>query len=192
MELHKNLEIRAFTTLDQWLAWLAKHYTVQEGLWIKFAKKSSDKQTITYEQAREGALIYGWIDGLTNSLDEDYYAIRFTPRRAKGRWSKINRDIVEELITAGRMQPSGLAAVNAAKADGRWDAAYTGQATTAIPADLQEALDANPEAAAYFDTITKANRYAFLFRIINSSRPETRARHIAKTIEMLKNKKTYH
>lgn len=121
MELYKNLPIILFKTPDDWLDWLSKNHNQYQAIWVKLAKKNSDIPSITYEEAREGALIYGWIDGLTNKFDDSFYVIRFTPRRPKGNWSKINKTIVEELIRLKKMKPSGLIEVENAKADGRWN-----------------------------------------------------------------------
>lgn len=120
METHKDLPVYLFATSQEWLDWLERHHNNVPAIWIKLAKKNSGVHAIGYDQAREGALIYGWIDGLANSYDEKFYLQRFTPRRPKGQWSAINRDIVEGLIRTGKMKPSGLAQVQAAKADGRW------------------------------------------------------------------------
>ena len=130
------------------------------------------------------ALCYGWIDGQVSRLDETYYLQRFTPRTKRSKWSRINREHIARLTQEGRMQPAGLAAVEAAKADGRWDAAYDSPSTATVPDDLQAELDANPKAAAFFATLSSANRYAILYQIHDAKRPETRARRIAKYVAM--------
>jgi uncharacterized protein YdeI (YjbR/CyaY-like superfamily) len=192
MEEHKGLEVLQLTDYQSWLSWLAKNFGKQDGIWLKFAKKGSGVQTINYEEAREGALIYGWIDGLVNSLDEKFYLQRFTPRRPKGTWSKINVGIVDDLIKAGKMQPSGMKEVEAAKADGRWAAAYEGQATMPVPADLKKLLKENPKAAENFELLNKANRYAILYRLHNAVKPETREKVLAKALKMLLAGESFH
>ena len=185
MEMHKDLPVYFFKDQILWLDWLTSNYQQTEAIWIKFGKKNSGIQSITYEEAREGAIIYGWIDGLKNGYDEQFYLIRFTARRPKSKWSKINREIAEDLIQQGRMMPSGQKEVDTAKADGRWDAAYDSPSNMQIPDDFQQALDANPKALAFFKTINKTNRYAFLYRIHDAKKPETRQKRIHQFIEML-------
>lgn len=174
-----------FVTPDEWLAWLRDNYDTSGSIWIKFAKKGAETVTINYVQAREGALIYGWIDGLINKYDDQFYLTRFSPRKAKSAWSKINRDIVEGLIEAGRMQPSGLAQVEAAKRDGRWDAAYASPSKMEVPDDFAAQLALHPEAKTFFESLNKANRYAFLYRIETAKTPAARARQLEKAIEKL-------
>ena len=166
-------------------AWLHEHGAVETELWIKYAKKGSGLQTISYDQALDVALCHGWIDGLVRSIDETYYSQRWTPRRARSKWSKRNCGKVEELIAAGRMLPAGLAEIEKAKQDGRWDAAYAGPATIEVPDDLSAALAANPKAAEFFKTLNSQNRYAVLLRVHDAKRPETRARRITQFVEML-------
>jgi uncharacterized protein YdeI (YjbR/CyaY-like superfamily) len=177
---------RAF---EQWLS--AEHANV-DGVWLKFAKKDSGIKSLNYRGALDVALCYGWIDGQAKRIDETYYVQRFTPRRARSKWSKINRDKVAELIASGRMQPPGLAEIERAKADGRWDAAYDSPANATVPDDLQAALDANPAAGEFFATLKGQNRYAILFRIQDAKRPETRARRIEKFVDMLARGETLH
>ncbi len=184
-ETHKGLPVLTFWKYEDWLAWLEANHASVDAVWLKLSKKASPKQTISYVEAREGALIYGWIDGLMNPSDEYYRFQRFTPRRAKSVWSKVNRGLVEELAAQGKMKPSGTAQVKAAQADGRWDAAYDPPATMGVPGDFQAALNANPAASACFAEISKTNRYAILFQIHHAKRPETRARRIAKYVQML-------
>lgn len=191
-ELHKGLEVILFEKEKEWLKWIETHHQQFEGIWIQFAKKGSAYSSITYEQAREGAIIYGWIDGQMNSLSADFYLRKFTPRRPRSNWSKINRGIAEQLIAENRMAPSGLAEVKAAQADGRWDLAYDGQSTMKVPADLSELLAENPRALQFFEQLRQSDRYAFLYRIHTAKRPETRQKHLLKTIEMLNNGEVYH
>ena len=154
-------------------------------MWLKIAKKNSGIASVDYQQAVEVALCYGWIDGLVRRFDDDFYVQRFTPRRAKSKWSKINRGKVEELIKAGKMKPAGLAEVERAKADGRWDAAYDSPSTIEVPDDLVRALKKKPKARKSFETLNRTNRYAILYQIHDAKKPETRARRIRRFVEML-------
>lgn len=170
---------------EQFDAWLHRNGATETELWIKYAKKGSGLKSLSYDEALDVALCHGWIDGLVRSVDDTYYSQRWTPRTKRSKWSKRNCSKVEELIAAGRMLPAGLAEIEKAKADGRWDAAYAGPATIEMPDDLRAALDANPEAAAFFKTLNSQNRYAVLLRVHDAKRPETRARRIAQFVEML-------
>ncbi len=161
-------------------------------MWIAFARKASGIPTVTYAEAVEIALTYGWIDGQAKSIDETRYGQRFTPRRARSKWSKINRAKAEKLIAEGKMQPAGLAEVERAKADGRWERAYDSPTTATVPDDLRAALDANPAAAKLFEELDATNRYAILHRLHDAKRPETRARRITKFVEMLARGETIH
>lgn len=152
---------------------------------MKIAKAGADDVSLTYAQAVEAALCYGWIDGQKKAFDEQYWLQRFTPRRTRSLWSKVNRNKAEALIQSGRMQRSGQAEIDRAKADGRWEAAYDGARTAAVPADLQAALDAKPKAGAFFATLDGANRYAVLWRVQTAKKPETRARRIETLVSML-------
>ena len=182
----------AFGSPQSWRDWLAEHHQASSGLWLKIAKKGTDTQSVSYAEAIDGALCYGWIDGQKGKLDDDYWLQRFTPRKSRSRWSKINREKAERLIAEGLMQPAGLREVEAARADGRWDAAYEGQATAAVPSDLARELDLNPVAKEFFATLSSANRYAILYRIQDAKRPQTRANRIAKYVAMLNEHKTIH
>ncbi len=184
-ETKNGLPILAFGSQAEWEAWLEERHATSDGLWIRFAKKGSGEESVTYAGAVEGALIYGWIDGQAASLDERFYLQRYTPRRARSKWSKINRNKVEALISSNRMKPAGLAEVERAKADGRWDAAYDSPSTATVPDDLRKRLDDNPEAAAFFETLNSTNRYAILYQIQDAKKPETRARRIEKFVAML-------
>ena len=161
-------------------------------MWLRLAKKDAPEPTISYLEALDVALCFGWIDAQTRGLDRDYWLKRFTPRRPGSKWSKINTEKAEALIAAGRMQPAGLREVEKAKADGRWAAAYAGSRTITVPDDLSRALAANPAAAAFFATISSINRYAILYRISTVKRPETRARKIGQYVQMLAEHKTIH
>lgn len=176
-------ELLLFATAAEFEAWLADNLT-HDGIRLQLRKKSSTKPGMLYAEALDVALCWGWIDGQKGALDEDYFFNGFSPRRARSPWSQVNREHVERLVAAGRMQPSGQAEVDRAKADGRWDAAYR-QSTAEVPADLQLALDASPEAAAKFATLSSQNRFAILFRIGNVKRAETRARKVEEFVAML-------
>ncbi len=168
-----------------WRSWLSRHHASVPGAWLKFAKKASPLRTVTYGEAIEEALCFGWIDGQVRRLNEHFYLQRFTPRRKASQWSQTNREKATRLIEEGRMHPAGLAHVEAARADGRWDAAYPGQSQATIPDDFQRALDGNPDAARFFATLTGAARYAFLYRLHNVREPQARQRRIAVYIERL-------
>jgi uncharacterized protein YdeI (YjbR/CyaY-like superfamily) len=187
-----DLPVLAFGSLQSWRDWLAGHHQTSSGLWLKIAKKGSATPTVSYAEAIDGALCYGWIDGQKGKLDDEYWLQRFTPRKPRSRWSKINREKAERLIAEGRMQPAGLREVEAARADGRWDAAYEGQATATVPPDLARELDLNPVAKEFFATLNSVNRYAILYRIQDAKRAQTRADRIAKYIAMLNEHKTIH
>jgi uncharacterized protein YdeI (YjbR/CyaY-like superfamily) len=176
-----------------WRAWLAEHHARSDGMWVRLAKKGTTEPTsLTYLEALEEALCHGWIDGQIRRLDELTYRQRFTPRRARSTWSKRNVGHVERLVGEGRMQPAGLAAVERAKTDGRWELAYAGQATIEMPDDLAAALSADAEAQAMFEILSSQNRYAILFRVHNAKRADTRARRIEQFVEMLARGETPH
>jgi len=169
-----------------WRAWLAEHHADPTGVWLVLAKKGTKNPTsLTYDQALEEALCHGWIDGQAGRRDEATYRQRFTPRRKRSAWSKRNTGIAERLHAAGRMHPAGQAEVERAKADGRWGAAYAGQASIELPPDLAEALAAEPKAQAMFEALNSQNRYAVLYRITTAKRSDTRARRIAQFVAML-------
>ena len=187
-----ELPVILFATPAEWAAWLDEHGADAPGIWMRLGKKNSGLTSIDYAQAVEGALCYGWIDGLKRKYDDVSWIQKFTPRRAKSIWSKINREKVQALIDSGQMRPAGLAAVAAAQADGRWDAAYDSQSNATVPEDLQAALDANPQAKAFFATLNSTNRYAILLRIHQAKRPATRTKRINDFIAMLeKHEKIY-
>jgi uncharacterized protein YdeI (YjbR/CyaY-like superfamily) len=177
--------VRSFATAAELERWLAKHHAKAGCLWIKYAKRESGLPSVTWTEAVDVALCYGWIDGQAKSLDDTHYLQRFTPRRATSKWSKINRERVARLIHEGRMQPAGLAEIERAKADGRWDAAYDSPRTAEVPADLAAALAKHPVAQAAFAKLTGMNRYTILYRLHNAKQPQTRARHIEAFIATL-------
>lgn len=176
-----------FANQEDWEAWLGSNGEAVTGVWLRIAKKSAEQPTLTYAQALEGAICYGWIDGQKQAESEHYWLQRFTPRTTKSIWSKINKAKAEALISAGRMHPTGLREINRAKQDGRWEAAYSSASTSTVPDDLQHALNRNPKAKQFFATLNSQNRYAILFRIQNVKRAETRARKISQFIDMLNN-----
>jgi len=189
MGANSEKEILHFETPAEWERWLAEHFARTEGVRLKLRRKNGSLPGVSYAEALDVALCYGWIDGQVGALDDDFHLQVFSPRRARSMWSQNNRDHVARLIAEGRMQPSGRAAVEAAKADGRWDAAYR-QSDKTVPDDLQAALDASPKAAAFFLQLTGQNRFAILFRIGNVKREETRARKITEYVAMLERGET--
>jgi uncharacterized protein YdeI (YjbR/CyaY-like superfamily) len=190
-----DLPVLGFASPGEWESWLAGQHTASSGVWLKIAKKGSGEQAgrgVSYPEALEVALCYGWVDGQKGRLDDDYWLQRFTPRKPGSRWSKINTGKAAGLIEAGRMQAAGMREVELARADGRWEAAYAGQRTMGVPDDLERELAANGAARAFFETLSSANRYAILYRIGDARRPETRARRIAKYVAMLAARETIH
>ncbi len=187
VELHPKdgWPLIAFPDAAAFERWLDDHQHDTTGLWLKIAKKASGITSITYDEAVDVALCFGWIDGQKGSYDGDWFLQRFTPRRPRSIWSKINTHKVQALTEAGRMRPAGFAEVEKAKADGRWDAAYGGSRDMTVPQDLQEFLEANPDAAAFWALLSSTNRYAFLFRLHTAKRPETRAKRFAEFTRML-------
>jgi uncharacterized protein YdeI (YjbR/CyaY-like superfamily) len=190
--LADELEIIFFAGPAELEAWLEANGEDSPGIWLKIAKKGAPEPSVTYAEALELALCFGWIDSQKRGHDESHFLQRFTPRRPRGRWSKINREKAEALEEAGALRPAGAAEVDAAKADGRWEAAYEGQRTAKVPGNLQAELDANPQAAAFFATLDSANRYAITYRLAEAKKPETRARRLAKFVAMLERGEKIH
>jgi uncharacterized protein YdeI (YjbR/CyaY-like superfamily) len=184
--------IVSFANQRAWEAWLAKHHRTSQGVWLKIAKKMSGHRSVTYEQAVEGGLCHGWIDGQKRPFDATWWLQKFTPRRAKSVWSKINRGKALRLIKTGRMRPAGLREVHGAKRDGRWVAAYDSARTMRVPPDLRAALNERPKAKAFFATLSSGNRYAILWRVHDAKRPETRARRIGDFVRRLQRHETLH
>jgi uncharacterized protein YdeI (YjbR/CyaY-like superfamily) len=166
--------------------WLAKHHASSAGIWLQIAKKDSGLASITYAEALEVALCHGWIDGQKNAMDAQYFLQKFTPRRARSTWSKINCAKALALMESGAMQPAGLAEVERAKADGRWDAAYDAQSKITVPDDLAALLAKNAKARAFFESLDSRNRFAILFRLQTARKAETRERRLVKFADMLK------
>ena len=183
-----DLPITLFESEQTWEQWLEDNHTTSQGLWMKIAKKDSGHASVSYQEALTVALCFGWIDGQKNKFDDQYWLQKFTPRRAKSVWSKINREKALTLIEQGKMREAGLREVERAQQDGRWEAAYDTQSRATVPDDFQQALDANPEAKAFFETLNSANRYAILFQINGAKKAETRQRRIEKYIAMLNDK----
>ena len=180
-----ELPVLSFEDTLAWSTWLASHHASSRGVWMKIAKKGSRSTSVSYGEALEAALAWGWIDGQKGKLDETWWLQRFTPRGAKSIWSKINRGKAVALIEAGAMKPAGLAEVERAKRDGRWEAAYDSPSNATVPPDLARALADDPRAARFFETLDSRNRYAILFRIHTAKKPETRAMRIEKLVAML-------
>lgn len=187
-----GLPIIGFATAGAFVDWLAVQPPSSPGLWLKLAKKGSGGVSLSKAEAIDVALCHGWIDGQLDKFDEAHWLVRFTPRKGRSKWSQVNRKRADELIADGRMRASGLAQIETAKADGRWDAAYAPASTIEVPPDLRLALAENPQAAAFFATLTGANRYAVLYRIGSVKGPETRARKIASYVAMLERGETLH
>jgi uncharacterized protein YdeI (YjbR/CyaY-like superfamily) len=187
-----ELEILLFATPEDLEEWLEANAGSSPGLWLKIAKKGAPEPSVTYAEAVELALCFGWIDSQKRGHDETHFLQRFTPRRPPGRWSKINREKAEALEVTGALRPAGAAEMAAAKADGRWEAAYEGARDAKVPDDLQRELDANPVAAAFFADLDSANRYAITYRLADAKKPETRARRLAKFVAMLERGEKIH
>jgi len=181
-----------FASKKKWADWLAKVHDKSAGVWLKLGKKGSGIPSVTYEEALDIALCYGWIDGQKGSFDDKYWLQKFTPRGPKSIWSKINTDKTEKLIASGEMKPAGLKAIEMAKQDGRWAAAYESQKVISVPPDFQAALDKNKNAKAFFATLNSANRYSFLFKIQTARKAETRAKRIGQFVEMLERGEKFH
>jgi len=180
-----NIPIIPFVNESEWERWLKDNTADQIGVWIKIAKKGSGITSITYAEALDVSLCYGWIDGQRRGLDMQYFLQKFTPRRKQSLWSKVNIGKVEVLIETGRMQPAGLAEIERAQADGRWDAAYESQANATIPADLEHALEHNESARKFYASLTKAEKYSVLWRLMTAKSPDIRAARLQKMIALL-------
>ena len=193
MNNHKgNLPVLAFKTPDAMEKWLAKNYSASDGVWLKIYKKGSGTPTVSYAQAVDVALCYGWIDGLLNSVDEKAYMIRFTPRRSKSIWSKKNIEKVSRLINDGKMRPAGLKEIEKAKADGRWEQAYDSPSNIEMPDDFLKLLSKIPKARIFFQTLNKTNTYAIAWRLQTAKKPETREKRMKTILEMLSREEKCH
>jgi len=189
-DTRNDIPVMLFEHQQDWAAWLDENHAVSSGVWLRIAKKASGIASVSYDEALEAALCYGWIGGQKKSYDESSWLQKFTPRGAKSIWSKINREKAQELIRNGKMKPAGLTAVERARQDGRWDAAYDSQSRAGVPDDFQAALDQNAQAQAFFATLDSRNRYAILFRIQTAKKAETRAKRIEQFIRMLEQHET--
>ena len=190
--MKSSLPVRTFASQAALAAWLAKNHDKSDGVWLKLAKKGARTPSVTYAEAVEVALAWGWIDGQKQALDDDWWLQKLTRRSAKSLWSKINRDKATALIAAKKMHPPGVAEVERAKRDGRWDAAYDSPSSSKVPDDLRAALEGNARAAAFFATIDATNRYAILWRIQTAKKPETRARRVGELVAMLARRELLH
>jgi uncharacterized protein YdeI (YjbR/CyaY-like superfamily) len=186
----KELPIVLFVTQTDWEAWLEKEHQASDGLWLQLAKKDSGKSSVSYQEALDIALCFGWIDGQKGKLDDEFWLQKFTPRRKQSPWSAINVEKVAKLIEAGKMREAGLKEIERAKADGRWDKAYQPQSKMTVPDDFQAALDANPAAENFFKTLKSVHRYAILYRLQSAKKPETRVKRIHDFVAMLAEQKT--
>jgi uncharacterized protein YdeI (YjbR/CyaY-like superfamily) len=184
--------VLAFESAAHFAAWLEEHGAESDGIWLEFAKKGTGVSSVTYPEAVEAALCHGWIDGQARRIDDVHYRQRFTPRRARSRWSKINREKAERLMREGRMRPRGFREVERAKADGRWEEAYDSPRSATTPEDFERALKKEPKARAFYESLGPSKRYSFLYRIREAKRPETRARRIAEYVALLADGKTLH
>jgi uncharacterized protein YdeI (YjbR/CyaY-like superfamily) len=184
--------VESFASEKEWDLWLARNHESASGVWVKIAKKETGIDSVRYPEVLDTAIAYGWIDAIRRKLDDTHFLQRFTPRGPRSKWSKINRDKAEQLIKSGGMRPAGMREVEKAKADGRWAAAYDGQRSIQVPPDLQAELDADPAMKEFFEGLSSQNRYAFLYRLHDAKKPETRARRFAQFVEMLKKRETFY
>ena len=187
-----ELPILEFRTSKSWETWLERNHAKSDGIWLRIFKKASGEPTVTYAEALDSALCYGWIDGQKRGHDDVSFLQRFTPRRARSIWSQVNTRHVERLVAAGRMRPAGMRAVEEAKADGRWDRAYVASRDAEPPAEFMRELKKNPSALEFYRTLTRANVYAIVYRLTTAKRAETRERWMRRIIEMLEKGETFH
>ncbi len=187
-----EIQIISFKSQARFRKWLEKNFTLTEGIWMQIYKKDSGIATITYAEALDEALCFGWIDGLKKSYDKESWIQKFTPRRVRSKWSKINTQHVERLMKEGKIHPSGLKAIEEAKADGRWEQAYDGQRSMQIPDDFFIELNKNKKAKAFFETLNKTNLYSIGYRLQTAKRPETREKRLREIIEMLGKGEKFH
>lgn len=185
MAVKPDLPVVPFASRGAWEEWLEERHATSDGVWLKIARKGSGIESVTFAEALDVALCYGWIDSQAAKFDGDYWLQRFTPRKPRSKWSRVNREKVEGLIEGGEMKPAGLREVERAKADGRWDAAYEPPSTATVPDDLRLALEHSEGAREFFEKLDKTNRYAILYGIQDARKPETRERRIARFVAML-------
>jgi uncharacterized protein YdeI (YjbR/CyaY-like superfamily) len=189
---NNQIPVMSFEHEKDWATWLNKNHTKSTGVWLKLAKKASGHESVSYDEALQVALCYGWIDGQKKSYDDSFWLQKFIPRGKRSGWSKINRQKAEDLIKRGKMEPAGLKAVESAKQDGRWDAAYDSPSGATVPSDFQAELDKSTKAKTFFATLDRGNRYAILYRIQTAKKVETRAKRIQQFIRMLEKHEKIH
>jgi uncharacterized protein YdeI (YjbR/CyaY-like superfamily) len=187
-----DLPIIPLQSPEEWEEWLADNHATSNSVWLQFFKKASGKKTITHAEALDEALCYGWIDGQSKAYDDESWLQKFTPRRARSVWSKVNIQNVERLIQAGKMKPAGLQQIEAAKLDGRWERAYDSPGNATVPDDFLQELEKDKKAKAFFDTLNKANTYAIIYRLQTAKKPETRAKRMKAILEMLAKGEKFH
>lgn len=187
-----DLPMLAFASSKEFTSWLAKHHKASAGIWIQLFKVNSGVPTITYAEALDVALCYGWIDGQKKPYDAESWLQKFTPRRPKSIWSKRNQEHVERLSKLGMMKAAGIAEVEAAKADGRWEQAYESPSTMTVPTDFLKELAKNKKAEAFFKTLNKTNIYSIVWRLQTAKKPETRDKRMKAILEMLKKGEKFH
>ncbi|HET7603199.1 MAG TPA: YdeI/OmpD-associated family protein [Gemmatimonadales bacterium] len=187
-----DLPVKRFRSRATWERWLLTHHEASDGIWLEMAKKQSGLPSVSHAEALEVALCCGWIDGQTMSVDANWYRQRFTPRRPRSKWSQINCAAVERLHAEGRLTPAGIREMDAARADGRWEAAYASSSRMTVPDDLAARLQTNPRARRFFEQLDSRNRYAILYRLHDAKRPETRQRRLEKFVQMLEAGETLH
>jgi uncharacterized protein YdeI (YjbR/CyaY-like superfamily) len=192
MAFRDNSQIISFPSHREWQKWLSKNHATSKGMWLRFFKKGSGVESVTYDDALDDALCYGWIDGQLQKYDERSWLRKFTPRRPKSVWSKRNIGHVARLTKAGNMKPAGLREIESAKADGRWKRAYDSPSTMQIPKDFLKELSRNKRARVFFESLNKANAYAIAWRLHNAVKPDTRAKRMKMLLEMLANGKKFH
>jgi uncharacterized protein YdeI (YjbR/CyaY-like superfamily) len=185
-------QVLAFASAKEWRKWLAANHATSDGIWLRYYKKDSGEKTVTYAEALEEALCYGWIDGQADKYDAASYIQKFTPRRPRSIWSKINTEKAERLITEGKMKKAGMQQVELAKADGRWQRAYDSPTNMKVPEDFLQQLAKNKKAKAFFDGLNKTNLYAIAWRLQTAKKPETREKRLKEIIEMMKEGKKFH
>lgn len=192
MEMVKDTPVYLFIIPKEWEEWLKEHHDKFPAIWLKFAKKNTGSVSTTYDEALQVALCYGWIDGLINKYDEQYYLTRFTPRKPQSVWSKTNRELAEKLIKEGRMKQSGLSAIENAKANSRWESAYDGAKNIEVPQDFLKKLGKDKKAEEFFQSLNRANIYAIAWRLQTAHKPETRERRLRMILEMMKRGEKFH
>jgi uncharacterized protein YdeI (YjbR/CyaY-like superfamily) len=189
---NSELQVLSFKTPKAFEKWLAKNHNKEKGIWLRLFKRESGEKTITHKEALDEALCYGWIDGQIDKYDDVSWLVKFTPRGAKSIWSKKNTENIQRLTAIGKMQPAGLAEVERAKADGRWERAYDAQSTMQIPDDFMKQLSKNKNALSFFESLNKANKYAIAWRLQTAKKPKTREKRLKLILEMLSNGQKFH